>query len=102
MPLDTQAFTRTSRGGGGIVTVGRLTTQKRIHLLLEALVELRTRGRTPALTIVGDGPARPALERQGAPLGIYGPGGFLGEGAPQRLAGARGGGDVVWFPAGGG
>src|SRR5437870_4076303 len=29
MPADTRALTRTSRGGGGIVTVGRLSPQKR-------------------------------------------------------------------------
>jgi len=99
MPLDTRAFTRTSRGGGGIVTVGRLTTQKRIHLLLEALVELRTRGRTPPLTIVGDGPARPALERRVAELGIASQLRFLGEVPPERVPDAVGDADVFVFPA---
>jgi len=99
MPLDTRGFTRTSQGGGGIVTVGRLTSQKRIHLLLEALVELRTRGRTPALTIVGDGPARPALERQVATLGISGQVRFLGEVPPERVPDAVGDADVFVFPA---
>src|SRR5207248_2631212 len=95
----TRGCTRTSQGVGGIVTVGRLTTQKRIHLLLEALVELRTRGRTPALTIVGDGPARPALERQVAALGISGQVRFLGEVPPERVPAAVGDADVFVFPA---
>ena len=99
MPLDTQAFTRTSRGGGGIVTVGRLTSQKRIHLLLEALVELRARGRTLTLTVIGDGPARPALERRVAELGIAGQVRFLGEVPPERVANAVGDADVFVFPA---
>jgi len=99
MPLDTRAFTRTSRGGGGIVTVGRLTSQKRIHLLLEALVELRARGRTLTLTIIGDGPTRPALEWRVAELGIAGQVRFLGEVPPERVANAVGDADVFVFPA---
>ncbi len=99
MPIDTQGFSRTSRGGGGIVTVGRLTSQKRIHLLLEALVELRARGRTLTLTIIGDGPARPALERRVAELGIASQVRFLGEVPPERVPDAVGDADVFVFPA---
>ena len=99
MPIDTQGFSRTSRGGGGIVTVGRLTSQKRIDLLLDALAELRTRGRTPALTIVGNGPARPGLERRVAELRIAGQVRFLGEVPPERVPDAVGDADVFVFPA---
>jgi len=99
MPIDTQGFSRTSRGGGGIVTVGRLTSQKRIDLLLDALAELRTRGRTPALTIVGNGPARPGLERRVAELRIAGQVRFLGEVPPERIPDAVGDADVFVFPA---
>jgi len=99
MPIDTQGFSRTSRGGGGIVTVGRLTSQKRIDLLLDALAELRTRGRTLALTIVGNGPARPGLERRVAELRIAGQVRFLGEVPPERIPDAVGDADVFVFPA---
>src|SRR5207302_1459651 len=99
MPIDTQGFSRTSRGGGGIVTVGRLTSQKRIDLLLDALAELRTRGRTPALTIVGNGPARPGLDRRVAELRIAGQVRFLGEVPPERIPDAVGDADVFVFPA---
>ena len=99
MPIDTQGFSRTSRGGGGIVTVGRLTSQKRIDLLLDALAELRTSGRTPALTIVGNGPARPGLERRVAELRIAGQVRFLGEVPPERIPDAVGDADVFVFPA---
>ena len=99
MPIDTQGFSRTSRGGGGIVTVGRLTSQKRIDLLLDALAELRTRGRTPALTIVGNGPARPGLERRVAELRIAGQVRFLGEVPPERIPDAVGDADVFVLPA---
>ena len=72
MPADTRAFGRTSRGGAGVATVGRLTPQKRIPLLLEAWrpvrdqhgIELRLAGRRredfpalpdePGLRILGE------------------------------------------------
>ncbi|HET9134563.1 MAG TPA: glycosyltransferase [Gemmatimonadales bacterium] len=47
-----------STGGGGAVVLGRLTTQKRVGLAIEAWLTARARGYTGGLTIVGDGPAR--------------------------------------------
>src|SRR5207247_396926 len=70
-----------------------------IDLLLDALAELRTRGRTPALTIVGNGPARPGLERRVAELRIAGQVRFLGEVPPERIPDAVGDADVFVFPA---
>ncbi len=99
MPIDAARFTRLSRGGDGVVTVGRLMPRKRIHLLLEALTELRGRGRILPLTIVGDGPERIRLERRVAELGLAGQVRFLGEVAPARIAEAIGDADVFAFPA---
>src|SRR2546426_6931235 len=103
MPLDTRAFTRSSRGGGGggggIVTVGRLSAQKRIPLLLEAVAELRATGRGLPLTIVGDGPERSALERRVAELGVAGLVRFRGEVPPARIPDVLGDADVFAFPA---
>lgn len=99
MPIDTERFSRTSRGGGGVVTVGRLVPRKRIDLLLEALALLRADGRTLPLTIVGDGPERPRLERRAAELGIAGQVRFLGEAPPARVPEAIGDADVFAFPA---
>jgi len=105
MPLDTRAFTRSSRGGGGggggggIVTVGRLSAQKRIPLLLEAVAQLRATGRGLPLTIVGDGPERPALERRAAELGVADSVRFLGEVPPARIPDVLGDADVFAFPA---
>ena len=105
MPLDTRAFTRSSRGGGGggggggIVTVGRLSAQKRIPLLLEAVAQLRATGRGLPLTIVGDGPERPALERRAAELGVADLVRFLGEVPPARIPDVLGDADVFAFPA---
>lgn len=62
MPVDTSGW-EWSRGGGGCLVVARLTAQKRVSLVLEALGLLRRVGRTPACTIVGDGPERSTLEQ---------------------------------------
>ena len=99
MPIDAARFTRTSRGGGGVVTVGRLMPRKRIPLLLEALAQLRTAGRTLPLTIVGDGPERPHLERRVAELGLVSQVRFLGEVPPTGIPDAIGDADVFAFPA---
>lgn len=99
MPAETKRFTRTSRGGEGIVTVGRLTPRKRIELLLEALVHLRERGLTPQLTIVGDGAERQRLEGITAKLGLGAQVRFAGEVSPQRIPEAIGDADVFAFPA---
>ncbi len=99
MPADVGKFTRLSRGGGGVVTVGRLSEQKRIGLILEALAQLRRGGRALPLTIVGDGPERPVLERRAEELGIAASTRFLGRVAPEEIPGAIGDADVFAFPA---
>ena len=99
MPLDSSQFTRTSVGGGGVVTVGRLTAQKRIGLILDAVAALQGRGRRLALTIVGDGPERGALEAQASRLGIAEQTRFTGAVEPARVADAIGDADVFAFTA---
>ena len=63
MPVDTSHW-GFSPGGGGLIAVARLTEQKRLHLLIGAIVSLKGRGITLPCTIVGDGPARRGLEQQ--------------------------------------
>ncbi len=99
MPADHRAFTRTSAGGGGVVTVGRLTKQKRINVILEALAWLRAEGRTLPLTVVGDGPERAALEQTARELGLESHTRFAGAVAPERVPELVGDADVFAFPA---
>ena len=63
---------------GDIVFLARLVSDKGGDLLLEALTRMRSRGLTPRLTVVGDGPERPALEAQAQRLGIASQVTFLG------------------------
>jgi glycosyltransferase involved in cell wall biosynthesis len=100
MPVDTQAFTGAARvGGGGVVTVGRLTTQKRIDLVLQALARLRAAGRILPFTIVGDGPERANLERRARELGVADQTRFVGAVAPERVPALIAAADVFAFPA---
>jgi len=95
LPVATPAFTRLSRGGGGIAVLGRLTGQKRVDLLLDAV---KLGGFAVPVTIVGDGPARAALERRAADLGLSRVR-FVGAVPPERVPEAVGDADLVAFVA---
>ncbi len=99
MPLETASLAHQSAGGGGVVTVGRLTEQKRISLILDALVALRRRGRPLSLGIVGDGPARRAIAERAAALGVAEQVRFAGGVEPGRVGEAIGDADVFAFTA---
>ena len=73
-PYDGAEFRFSSPGSerpGDLVFVGRLVTEKGVDLLLEALSDLKERGLSPSLTIIGDGPERPALEQLTGRLGLH-------------------------------
>src|SRR5262249_6853621 len=53
-----------------LVVVGRLIEHKRVDMLLDALASLRTRDMRLTCRVIGDGPAREALERRARDLGI--------------------------------
>lgn len=99
MPAELQHLERISRGGAGVVTVGRLVPQKRIDIVLEAVARLRREGRVLRLTIIGDGPERERLEASARDLGIESFTRFVGAVPPQQLAEAIGDADVFAFPA---
>jgi glycosyltransferase involved in cell wall biosynthesis len=98
MPVDTTAYPWTS-GGGGAVVVARLVAQKRVNLAIETIAFLASCGHDLPLTIVGDGPERPALERQVGRLGITPFVQFVGAVPPTDIAGYLAHADVMIFPA---
>jgi len=99
MPADLVRLARGSRGGGGVVTVGRLVPQKRIDIVLDAVAHMHRQGRIVPLTIIGEGPLREALEEHAVRLGIAQTTRFLGQLAPESLAQGIGNADVFAFAA---
>ncbi len=99
MPVDVKRFNRTSRGGGGVVTVSRLTKQKNIGIVLEAVARLKKQGRPTTLKVIGDGPYRGMLQQRAKGLQIEDAVEFAGEVPPTQIAGAIGDADVMVFPA---
>jgi glycosyltransferase involved in cell wall biosynthesis len=69
LPIDTRTYPWT-RGGGGAVVISRLIASTRVALAIETAAVLASCGHDFPLTIVGDGPERPALEQQVARLGV--------------------------------
>ena len=53
-----------------LVFLGRLVSDKGCGLLLQALADLKTRGLTPSLSVIGDGPEMPALRLMTTELGL--------------------------------
>ena len=99
MPLDVDRYTRRSKGGGGVVTVGRLVRQKNISVLLEAIAILRQGGKTVSLKVVGDGPERRSLEYRAEQLGVADTTQFTGAVPPETIPDAIGDADLFVFPA---
>jgi glycosyltransferase involved in cell wall biosynthesis len=77
-----------------LLSVGRLSHEKRIDILLDAFHELREHAPEARLIVVGDGPARATLETA-APAGTT----FLGELRGARLAQVYASADVFCFPS---
>lgn len=86
MPVAAPRPALDARRGHGLVTVGRLTRQKRVHLLLETAARLAQEGQTLPLTIIGDGPERGALEALAASLGLADRVRFLGQRRPDEVS----------------
>ncbi len=99
MPLEVDKYSRISVGGGGVVVVGRLTQQKNLGVVLEAMALLKREGRERQLTVIGDGPERRSLEYRAQQLGIGDSSSFLGAIPPEEVPGAIGDADVLAFPA---
>ena len=103
--VDTDLFTPSRRDdtlrarildGGDtlLLSVGRLSEEKRIELLLDAFDRVRAEQDGTRLVVVGDGPARSRLERT-APAGVT----FLGEQRGEELAVVYASADIFCFPS---
>jgi glycosyltransferase involved in cell wall biosynthesis len=71
-----------------IVHLGRLRKYKSVEVALRAMLKVRERLPEARLVIIGDGPHRPALEREAARLGL---------GASVRFEGFMGADELVTF-----
>ncbi|HEU5169685.1 MAG TPA: glycosyltransferase family 4 protein [Gemmatimonadales bacterium] len=98
MPVDAANW-RWSEGGGGAITIARLTPQKRVHLAIETIAALVELGHPVPLTLVGDGPERPALEALAARRGVRRFVHFVGTVAPDRIPELLARADLVLLPA---
>jgi glycosyltransferase involved in cell wall biosynthesis len=103
--VDTSDFGPTRRDEAGrrrlldggdtiLLSVGRVSDEKRLDVLLEAFRLLRVWAPGCRLLVVGDGPARTRLEK-GAPDGVA----FLGELRGEALARLYASADVFCFPS---
>jgi glycosyltransferase involved in cell wall biosynthesis/GT2 family glycosyltransferase len=74
------------RPGNRLLFVGRLAAVKGVPLLLQALAEARQARPDLRLTLVGDGPERPALQAEAKALGLAGACDFVGYQSQQAVA----------------
>jgi glycosyltransferase involved in cell wall biosynthesis len=100
MPTDTRTYPWT-RGGGGAVVISRLLASKRVELAIQTAAVLASCGHDFPLTIVGDGPERPALEQLAARLGVSALVRFVGAMSPSEARAYLERADVMLFTASG-
>jgi glycosyltransferase involved in cell wall biosynthesis len=98
MPADTARYSW-GEGGAGAIVVARLTAQKRVDLAIRAVGVLATLGARLPLTIVGDGPERPALEQLVAELGLKADIHFAGALPTTEIPAILRRADLMYFPA---
>ncbi|MFV0260110.1 MAG: glycosyltransferase family 4 protein [Acidimicrobiales bacterium] len=82
-----------------IMLVGRLSAEKGVEVLLDALARLTAAGRDLELRIVGDGPDRPGLEKRVSELGLGDRVDFLGELPPAEVSERLADADVFCLPS---
>jgi glycosyltransferase involved in cell wall biosynthesis len=98
MPVDTTGWPWTE-GDGGAITIARLVPQKRVHLALEAIAALKDLGYPMGLTVVGDGPERPALEALASRRGVADLVHFAGRIPPEQIPAALARAEIMLLPA---
>lgn len=108
--LDVTAFAAARNGNGAaasepaarplrLLCVGRLVPLKGQALLLEAMAELRARGRDAHLTMVGDGPKREALLARCEALGLSERVEWAGAVGQDEIAGHYAAADIFCLPS---
>jgi glycosyltransferase involved in cell wall biosynthesis len=97
MPAAVDGFARRTGGGDGVLTVGRLSPQKRTHLIVDAVAALAQRGHAVPLTVIGDGAERGTLEARARAAGCEEMVRFLGAVSPEDLPDVMGNPDVFAF-----
>ena len=75
-----------SGSGSKLLFVGRIATVKGIEVLLDAIGSLRTAHPDLHLTVVGDGPERPRLEKEAAERGLSEAVAFVGAKSQAEVA----------------
>ncbi len=98
MPVDTAGWPWTE-GDGGAITIARLVPQKRVHLAVEAIAALRELGHPMGLTVVGDGPERPALEALAKRRGVGDLVHFAGKVPSEQIPAALARAEIMLLPA---
>jgi glycogen synthase len=69
-----------------LVFLGRLVSDKGVNLLISALAQLKSRGLTPNLTIIGRGPEQSNLCQQAEELNVFNQVNFVGMKLDRELA----------------
>ncbi|MEE8062497.1 MAG: glycosyltransferase family 4 protein [Gemmatimonadales bacterium] len=99
MPADASAFRPGDPEATGLVTVARLTQQKRVDLAIRTVAILKQLGRRSTLTVIGDGPEREALVALSRELEVEDRVQFAGVVAPRDLGTMLSDKAVMLFPA---
>jgi glycosyltransferase involved in cell wall biosynthesis len=94
MPLESRGHSWT-RGGGGVILIGRLDRQGRAELAVEMVAILASCGHSLPLTIIGDGPHRSALVQLAQQLGVAALVRFLGPMPADQAHGQLGRADLL-------
>jgi glycosyltransferase involved in cell wall biosynthesis len=85
-----------------IIFHGRLVNSKGLDILLQALATLRSAGRSFELSVIGDGPERPALENLARKLGLTSCVRFAGRLSASEMESALANARMVVMPSLGG
>ncbi|MEW1949031.1 glycosyltransferase [Pseudarthrobacter sp902506025] len=84
---------------GSLVFVGRLVPGKGVHVLLQALHQLKQEGIQPPLTVIGDGHQRAILEKLTEVLGLTGQVSFSGVVKGEKLVEVLNRHDIMVIPS---